>query len=172
MRGDQQTINGLLAYILSTSQSSTFQYACLVTTGKIGTNWASDVVIRHADSSETTIGTKIASVSRSTNGEGLQSVSWTCPLTSLASTDAVVVRVYMRFGGLAWNLLATFITEQLGASQLDNVAWTFYYYTYRLYDGLETEGCFYWGISTYNSRIGNFTWTPPAVPSKMMVQVM
>jgi hypothetical protein len=160
-RGDQQTINGLLAYILGTSQSSTLQVASGMASGRLAVVWSSDVVVRHADGSETTIGTKIAQVSRATNTEGIQSASWTCLLTNVVPTDAVVIKVYDKYGAAgAWNLRATFITEQLGASQLDNVAWTFYYYTYRLYDGSDTYGDFMWGTSTYNSRMENFTWTP------------
>ena len=160
-RGDQQTINGLLAYRLGTNQSSTLQFASGMASGRLAVLWSSDVVVRHADGSETTIGTKIAQVSRVTNTEGIRSASWTCPLTSLFSTDAVVIKVYDKYGAAgAWNLRATFITERLGASRLDNVAWTFYYHTCRLFDGFDTYGDFMWGTSTYNSRIENFTWTP------------
>jgi hypothetical protein len=170
MRSDTQTINGLLAYILGTSQSSTLLYSAGGSAGKVTVYWACDVAVRHADGSETLLEAKIGQVYRSTVSSGVQSKTWGCPLTALVSTDAVVVRVYDKYGTGSWNLRATFITEQLSsATQLDAATWTFYYYTSRDYDvNMGTTGAFYWGIETfggitYNSRIENFTWSIPSV---------
>ena len=164
MRGiiNEQTTNGLTAYLLGRSQSNISKSYGSSAPYKQTVYCSSDVVVRHIDNSETTISTKIAEVSRSSDGTGLQSASWTCPLTSLALTDAIIIRTYIMFGFYGtWILTATFITEQIGASQLKNVAWTFYYYMYRAYEPDEniTYGGFYWGTSTHNSRITNFTWS-------------
>jgi flagellin len=56
-------------------------------------------------------------------------------------------------------LRATFTTEQLGASQLDNVQWTVSYY---LQTGWGND-YFYWGTNTHNSRIENFQYTTDGV---------
>jgi len=103
----------------------------------------------------------VAQVSRSGNGQGIQSNTWNCPQISLQETDAIVVRVYMKFGSGSWKLCCTFITEQLESEQLDSSQWTVYYYTWRYYASWEkkTYGFFRWGTSTYNSRIANFEYT-------------
>jgi hypothetical protein len=142
--------------------------------GSLTCYWGVDVAVRHADGSETPLGSKVAQVSRSVDGIGLQSATWVCPLTSLVSTDAVVVRVYMKIGTGAWQLVMSFITEQLGASQLNNVTWTVYYYTQRSYtpppDDL-TDALYMWGTSSYDDKITNFTWTPAvlAIASKRLL---
>jgi len=167
MRNDQQTVNGLTAYKLGTSQTTTARtYDVYGTRNLQAGYWASDVAVRHSDGSETSLGVKVAQVSRSAQGSGLQSATWDCPQTSLALTDAVVVRVYLKIGTGAWQLAGTFITEQLNGLSLDAATWTFYYYTFLYYDDVEKlyEYIFAWGESlTYNSRITNFTWTPAVV---------
>ena len=178
MRSDQQTVNGLLAYILGTAQTISY----LTNTQTVEDSqyyvvtWGIRVWKRNSAGTETeiTAGTPVAQVSRSTSAEGIQSNTWACPLTALNSTDAIVVRVYINIGGFGWTEQASFITEQLEASQLDSVTWTVYYYTYRSqYAGSPklglpayTRGRFYWGSSTYNSRIENFTWTAVVVVVK------
>jgi hypothetical protein len=173
MRSDQQTVNGLLAYILGVTQSTSSLSQFVEASGNVAVYWASDVVVRSVGGSETVIGTKVAQVFRTTVGAGIQSATWVCPETALASTDSVVIRVYIKLGTGAWNLVATFTSEQLGASKLDGATWTFYYYTVRSYESVDniTTGQFYWGTSTYNSRIENFTWTPlvVAIASKRML---
>jgi len=159
MRGDKQTVNGLSAYILGTSQSAVSgHYSVPVDTGYY---WGIRVWKRASDGTETEItsGTPVAQVARS-SGAGLQSATWDCPLTSLVGSDAVVVRVYERTGGATtWTLCAEFITEQLGGQSLDAATWTVYYYT----AVTAYAAVFWWGTSTYNSRIVNFTWTPVPV---------
>jgi hypothetical protein len=95
----------------------------------------------------------------------LRSATWNCPQTSLASTDAIVVRVYMcTADGNVATLLAEFITEQLGAGSLDATVWTVYYYVCRAIVETEVVTSFYFGSSSYPSRIENFTWTPYVPP--------
>jgi hypothetical protein len=94
-------------------------------------------------------------------------------------SDAIVVRVYGRWGSAGtWNLLAEFITEQLGTSVLNASTWTVYYYiSYTRYVDPETGeiiyvATWYFGTSTYNSRIENFTWgelPPPAEVKKPLM---
>jgi len=159
MRSDQQTVNGLTAYKLDTTQSASELYGAVTVSGSQTVYWASDVAIRHSDSSETSLGTKVGQVQRNTDGQGIQSATWNVTVQTLVSTDSIVVRVYLKVGAGSWNLMATFTTEQLGASSLDAATWTFYYYTYY---GSYYEARFYWGKSTYNSRIENFTWSSGA----------
>jgi len=163
MRGDQHTVNNLNAYKLAVPQSAIYKTVLDGAAGRQSIYWGIRVWKRSSAGNETEItgGTPVAQVSRSNNGEGLQSNTWACPQTPLQSTDAIVVRVYMKFGSGEWQLCSTFITEQLQASQLDSVQWTVYYYTWRFYDRWEgiTSGSYDWGTTTYNSHIQNFQYT-------------
>lgn len=161
MRSDTQTINGLTAYKLGTAQSSS-QYSSAATgSSEDSYTWGIGVWKRDSAGTETEItsGTPVAQVSGSSTG--LKSATWSCPQTSLASTDAIVTRVYVNVSGGAWTLKVTFITEQVGASQLDSATWTVYYYiSYTVSVKLDiSSSMFRFGISTYNSRIENFTWS-------------
>lgn len=123
--------------------------------------WASDVSILHADTSETTIGTKVAQVKSSVNGEGIESNTWVVALQALVATDCIRARIYQKMGTADWVLCQTFTTEVLGANQLDAATWTFYYWVgyVKTSRPTTTEGWFRWGDSTRNSRIENFTWS-------------
>jgi len=165
MRGDTHTVNGLLAYKLLTTQSAIAREVTFSSMHDLAGTWGIRVWKRTSAGVETeiTAGTPVATVSRTTDGYGMQSNTWTCPLTAMNPTDAIVVRVYTECDG--WKLTATFITEQLGADTLDNALWRVYYYTKR-YTNLMTGRyyyTFYWGINTrplpYDSRMTNFTWT-------------
>jgi len=159
MRGDQQTVNGLTAYKLATAQSSTAQSYSTSYMGSQTVYWGIRVWLRHADGSENevTSGTPVAQVSRSSNGYGIQSSTWVCPFRLLASTDAIVVRVYIMVG--PYPASTSFVTEQLGALCLYPSTWTVYYYTKRTSNQYSTTGYFYWGTQTYNSRIENLQYT-------------
>ncbi|MFX0085614.1 MAG: archaellin/type IV pilin N-terminal domain-containing protein [Candidatus Hodarchaeota archaeon] len=165
MRSDIQTINGLSAYNFGTTQTSSPLENNQQTnrwSGSFTVTWGIRVWIRHEDTTETeiTLGTWVALVQRSSDGSGIQSNSWSCPQTALVPTDAVVVRVYMQIGTTTYSP-TEFITEQLGASQLNSAAWTIFYYTERDYRGWpqdRTRGIFSWGDSIYESRITNFQY--------------
>jgi len=167
LRSDQHTVNGLTAYVLGTSQTTSFLSRTQTFSGSPTVEWGIRVWRRAADGTETevTSGTPVAVVSRAYDGSGLQSATWNCPQTSMADTDAIVVRVYVRGGG-SWILLETFITEQLGAGQLDAATWTVYYWTSRQYVPPvgQTSTSFRFGDSTYNSRIEGFSWSVPPPP--------
>ncbi|MFO7870425.1 MAG: C25 family cysteine peptidase [Kiritimatiellia bacterium] len=163
MRSDQHTINSLTTYNLATNQSSSGQSTLIESTGggDDTINWGIRVWKRDSAGAETEItsGTPVAQVSRSANGAGVQSANWNCPQTSLTPSDSVVIRVYAEISGqVAWTQQASFVSEQLNAVELSAATWTVYYYTKYSTDGSTyTQGWFYWGNSTYNSRIENFT---------------
>jgi len=165
MRGDTHTINGLLAYQLGTSQSNTAQNVKKSTSPLKTPYWGIRVYKRDSGGSETEItsGTPVAQVNRGPAGQGLQSNTWNCPETALSSTDAIVVKVYHKWTDESWVEIAKFITEQLGASQLNSSTWTAYYWTKTAYVGFPVpravDSWFYWGTNTYNSRIEDFSWS-------------
>lgn len=166
-RDDQQTVNGLTAYKLLTSQSSTG------TSRQIATGYTTDTIYigirvwyRNSSGTETEItsGSAVAVASKSGTDTGTTTVSatWACPATALASADAIVVRVYAnRYINPPTTLMETFTTEQLGAQSLDSATWTVYYpidITYNSGTGKYTAK-WRFGSSIYNSRIEGFTWT-------------
>jgi len=129
--------------------------------------WIS-VAIRHQDGSETTIASEAAGVTRSSDGQGIQSATWNCPQTTLSTTDAIKITVHVRCGPAYYVTDVPFITIQLGATKLSASTWTVYYYTKRVYTVVPgvityTSGYFYWGINTdsqpYNSRIENILYS-------------
>lgn len=178
MRSDTQTINSLSAYQLGTTQTS----SSLSTTVSSPTGngqqdqtvyWGIRVWQRNSAGTETelTSGTPVAQVSR-TSGVGIQSATWTAPSTTLATTDSIVVRVYIQVGTGGWQqggTIADFTSEQLGSTRLDNQTWTIYYYTeYYTFSSTPasrryTSGTFHWGASSTDSRITNFTHSVPIV---------
>jgi hypothetical protein len=164
MRGDQHTINLLTAYKLWKPQSNTMRsYYESKPIYELSADWGIQVWKRSQGGTETAISAdKVAQVTRTSPGQGLQSATWNCPETTLSSTDAIVVRVYQRFEGFSWQLAATFVTPQLGATKLNATTWTVYYYT-KLYwttsPSLQSKAYFYWGTTTYNSRTQNIEYT-------------
>lgn len=165
------TINGLTAYKLGTTQSAPWVTAeWAMPPFPLTSYFGIRVWKRSVDESETeiTAGTPVAIVSRSGAGSGYQSNTWDCPETALASKDAIVVRVYHRFEGYDWDeaVVPKFITEQLGAENLDAATWTVIYWTLlEDYMGAGvSRALFRFGDATYNSRIENFTWTPAPPP--------
>lgn len=115
------------------------------------------------DTSETeteiTSGSPVATVihAGTSDDDGEYDATWACPETVLVSTDRIVVRVYSsKVTPTSWILIQTFITGQLGASKIDSATWTVHYCLYLS----GTTVSFWYGSSTYPSRITNFSWTP------------
>jgi len=170
LRDDQHTVNSLLVYKLDTTQSSTGLSTQVEETGAGGATVLVGIRVWKRDDvgveTEITGGTPVAQASTSAVGEGLLSATWDCPQTALDDTDSVVVRVYIKVGSLPWDQGATlpdFTTEQLSADSLLAATWNCYYYikyetkTTGAPAGRYTRATFYWGTSTYNSRIDNFS---------------
>jgi len=170
-RSDTWTVNGVTYRKLALTQTATSDYGRL-RGSPTPLQWGIRVWKRSAAGVETeiTAGEPVAIVSRTADGEGIQSAEYVCPYTSLNSTDSIIVRVYGRFGTGAWALftrppigaVSEFTTEQLGAQSLYWASWTVYYYTYAVWSeplGL-WEMRFYWDSTSYPSRIFGFAWEP------------
>ena len=164
---DQWRVNGLNARKLITSLGAIWDAD--FTTGPASTTYYLGIRVWRRSSggveTEITSGTPVAVVQRDALGEGWQVGTWTCPLTSLDSTDSIVVRTYMKIGAGGWVLSGTWTTEQLGAQSLDNVAWSVHYYTILLEASPAAwEWYFSFGDVTHGSYIEGFTWTPAPPP--------
>jgi len=177
MRNTTTIVNGLTAGSLITSQAVTGNdYESKAEPYCTTVYWSWDVIVRHADTSETVIGTKVAIMSRPTNASsGMQSANWLCPGNSLLSTDAIRISAFVKFDSGSWQAIGygannAWITPQLGATFLTQATWTFYAYTATSIVDLG-EGYLYWGTTTYNTRIEGFTWsttTPFSLYGKLL----
>ena len=92
---------------------------------------------------------------------GLQSATWTPPVTSLATTDSIVIKLYAATTTPPATLRTTFTTEQLGATRLDASQWTVSYFMRRA-GNPQGGSSVLWGTSTYDSRVDGFQWTSTA----------
>ena len=161
MRDDSWTQNGLNTYELNTSQSTTganYYNTDSSTNDHVG-YWGIRIWKRSSAGVETeiTAGSAVAIVSRD-NSSGLISATYTPPQTVLSPTDTIVIRVYAGFVSPPTTLGRTFTTQQLGAVLLEAVQWTVWYFVDDWFNDPGNIRYFYWGTSTYNSRILNFTY--------------
>jgi hypothetical protein len=167
-------VNGLNAYRLANTNTDTTNNVGLAADGNLAVTWGHRVWKRSSSGVETEItsGTPVAQCSKAVGDTTLteMTATWNCPSTSLAATDAIVDRVYIKFGTGSWQLLMESITEQLGGQSLDAATWTYKCWYQRQYiSGPQTRGRMYFGSSSYNSRILNFTWTPVPVAVKKLL---
>ena len=159
-------VNGLSAYKLKTANtaSSTF----MVKTGIILQTaiWSIEVKVRFANETETSVTTSNG-VTRSVIGVGYQSESVSISNTTMTVGVAVkvIVRVQIPFITGGNETIATFITEKFNADSLDSANWNVTYYT-QIYFGLGLYSYrFYFGDSSYESKIENFVYSPYSIPS-------
>ncbi len=96
----------------------------------------------------------------------LAGVNWNCPKTTLDVSHYVKVKVYSHDAYNSYWLVATFRTDALGQTQLDASTWNAYYHILRTYTKVGglwfTKYFFYWGSSTYDSRITGFSASTPS----------
>jgi hypothetical protein len=165
MRSDAKSVNGLNAYLLNVTRTTTGLYQSANANEPWPVTWGIRAWVRHSNGTEQEIaldgqtGTPKAQVSRS-SGYGMQSNTVSVTQRSMQATDSLVVRVYMDIGGGGWTLAAAFTTEQLGATTLTGTTWTVYYYTWATYNRItdKTYGRYYWGDSAHDSRIQNLQY--------------
>ena len=165
-RSDTHTINGLTAYKLGLTQTTTSASIEVGYEGSVAAYFDIEIAVRHADGTETELLPWTQFASRTTTGEGIQTYNFNCPSTMLALTDAIVVRLRAR--NLGGSVTATFTTEQLGASALPASTWTFYVYTGCYRSTTISSAYIYWGDSGHNTRVENFArLTPVKIASRL-----
>ena len=154
-RADTHTVNDILAYRLDEASSSSYTYDSCSISGSRASYYGVRVWVVHSngDLEELTDGEPVAIVSRGDDGIGLQSATWNCPGYSNI-IDAIMIKVYHRFGTTDWNLRATFITQNNTLIKLPEATWTFTYYTSRGYDWAydRTLAKLYWG-GNYQTKV-------------------
>jgi hypothetical protein len=163
------TVNSRTGYQLGTSYLGSIHLfdGTATYTGDLSAQWGIRVYILHSDSSftEITMGSWVATVSRPSGGDdaSIQYNFWSCPETSLATTDAIWIEFWVQVGSNSPEIHANLVTEVLGAEQLDASTWGVYYYTERDRSGgffsRRTTAYLHWGDGVYNSRIENFKYS-------------
>lgn len=150
MCSNTQTVNGLTAYALLTTNSATAVSVEITNYYPITIK----VYKRQADGTETQIGSDLVWYwTANSDGTVTENVrTWNCPQTSLSTTDAIVVRMWY-----GTTLIRAWITNQLGATRLEAATWTFYLYTQ--YNARLQVFYFRHGASTCPSIIENFVYS-------------
>jgi hypothetical protein len=157
----------------NTTTSKSISYSIYTKTSKTGMYLRISVYVRHADGSLAGVANG-ASVFVSSGTITLYTGTISIPYKALTSTDRILIYIQTSIDGRTWYSMpgAGWITEELGAGSLDAATWTVYYYARFecIYDPdlnqYENYVEFYFGNSTYPSRIENFTWSPPAPVTK------
>lgn len=166
-RNDQHTVNGLTAYQLKTTNTSGIVSVSRSKDGLIDVVYYSCKVYKRGLD-----GVNVLLFTTSEYGVAMDTppieitINLAVTQTPLASTDCIVVEVRGRFDGEpSSEVMRTFCTEQLGASQLNNATWSFKLNVRTLYDeeGGKSYMWFRHGDPTYPSRILNFSWSVIAV---------
>jgi len=152
----EAAVNGLTSYSLGTANSN------------IAGNWAPGnnaqvhlgmrVWKRSQAGTETEVtqGSPVATVNRTSNGNGFQTATWVPPETVLDSTDSIVIRVYGDTTFPPATVRATFTSEQLGATLLESEQWTAQYWT-RVGTVAQGGSDWFWGTPAYDNHINGFT---------------
>ena len=162
MRSDNQTVNGVTAYKLGTSESGTLVELWIAQSSTVYVGIRVSVI--HSDGSETRLDTQASGVVIMSAGTA-QTTTLSAGYSilndvALSPTDAIKVEVYGDTSNPPQSLLATFITEQLGASKLNAATWTVYYRLRRTAKvGTVSNFYFRFGVSGDDSYITNFAWT-------------
>ena len=176
MRSDQHTVNGLTAYKLDTVNSASLKEisGCSVDTRTHYFHIGIRVFIVHPDGSEdeVTDGTAVAIAPVGTGSDITTTTcnTWDCPERLLYTEDAIKIVVECMCG-YSWSessavVLATFVTEQLGAVRLNASTW---HVCYRIRRDQVYEFGFRWwhyyfrfGRDADASYIENFSYSVPA----------
>lgn len=175
-RSDTQTVNTIFGYILSDTNSSSsdsfYAYSTRNTSSTIVSHGYTNanVAIIHADGSSTVLATAIAQTDRASSSNMdesvVESVSWSCPDTTLVPTDALQITWHAETfmpDAAAGNTDRLFITVPLNWSKLNSATWTLYRYRRyrRLNTGNEREvwSYIYHGDSTYTTYITGIDYT-------------
>lgn len=163
-RSDTQTVNGLNAYkLLDTASSSSTYFEIEKDLGGYGV-YDSDIIIRHADESETVIASAIASAQFTWDSNPdfeVIATNYSFPETSLVPTDAIKIVQRQTVTGTV--VTEAFITVQLGWTKINASTWTFYRYVYfhAVTFPRPTYWRLYWGDSTYTTYIDGIQYEKP-----------
>jgi len=166
LRSDTHTVNTVLGYKLSETPSTSYQHvtANIFGDATVYYGWRIWKVNNKGSETELTDG-EIYSW-RVNNGVGVQNLVWTPPATSLhTGQDAIMMKLYIKFGAGSWVLKATFISDKIVEKSLLASQWDIQTYTYRFFSYSEdtTIAEVYWAGNPYGTVVGGIGFETPNV---------
>jgi hypothetical protein len=156
LRSDTWTQNGLFSNQLGTSETSNTDYDYVGSGFAYTCKYGLRIFIRDTNGveRELTSGTPVWVGTRTVDGSGLQSTTWSVPQTILNTTDVLEVRDEFQRGSQAVQEIWQWTTEQLGYNILSASTWTLQLYTKRNTVGSNDYYIFF-GDATHDSEISN-----------------
>lgn len=156
-QGTTHTVDTVLGYglLLAAGETPTYKSTDWVGNRTIYYSWRVWLINKHGNETELSSGL-MANTSRTTISEGLQTATWTPPLTTVNSGyDAIKLNFYIGANGSSFMAMATFVSDVLETTQIYNYTWTFRTYTRRSDGSTSTRGWIYYGDLDYQTRIEN-----------------
>jgi len=160
MRNDTATVNGLNAYVLNATETTSYTYVQRIEQG-LGAQFGIRAWVRASNGTEyeVTLDGQTGTPKATVTGTGWGTVNVT--QKTMQTTFSLVIRVYVTIADGPWTNIATFTTEQLGKTSLTGTTWSVYYrvsvsYSVKLD---RTTARFYWGDASHMSRIQNLQYT-------------
>jgi hypothetical protein len=173
-RADKHVVNGLEAYQLGKEPSETtdsLSISVYLAETYVDQYLAMEVHRRGVDGKEELLSDGLVAEAKG-NTTGLLTTTWKTGKVSLAPSNAIVVRVYGGDASPPTKLLATFITEPLGAKSLDEAEWKVSYLLERKYEVIDTMPTTTYNLIIGTSYIENFKWTPYVLMAELMPQAI
>jgi len=152
-RSDTHTIHEVLGYVMATTntRSEVIDERLSAATESVSYGvrvWAVDAFDNQY---ELTNGEPEAVITVSSPSTGMRSGTWLCPAYNYV-IDAILVKVYQRFGSDPWNLRRIFITDDHLLWKLPSSTWTFYLWI-GMSQGSTTSQFGFGDYDVYNSRV-------------------
>jgi len=172
-RADTQTVNTVLGYKLSETESSTQKSVTQAVATNVTTYFGWRVWKVNSKGEETELTSGYQYSWRVADGEGIQNILWNAPTTSLQiGYDAIKVVLYVKLTATGpWQPKATFISSKLLEKTLVASEWAFQTYTKKVYSGGSTTATVFWGASAKESSIAGIEFENPDVYENMQYKL-
>jgi hypothetical protein len=158
---EEQTTNNATGYQLSTTNTAANVTLTDTAEGSAVT-WGFRVFVIHWNGALTELTNAPVTVSRDSDGAGMQNVSWNAPdYVFDFGYDALQIQLYVRFDSGAWVLKGTFLTDNLVYKSIVEQTWTFTLYTAADFDGADITASCSFGDSTAASAVDNVGFIAP-----------
>lgn len=161
MRSDAHTIHNITAYKLASALTTNATSYSLSQLGSYNVTFGVRIwtVNSRGQLFEITQGSPVATVTRTTDGQGVQQGTFNYQGQS-SIADAILLRIYVMFGNNAPQLVISLITSNGLTCKIAAGTWTVQYYTQRTYTAGQTVATLRWGNTTYNMNITLNLTTP------------
>lgn len=160
LRSDTYTVNNETGYGLdssNTASSATVSQSSVTDTIYYG--FRVYLLNQQGYTRELTSGTPVGQVTRSSNGSGVQTNTYSFAGTTLtASAEALLIKVYTKVGASGtWAVKATYLSNQILAREIEESTWTFALYTNKTGE----TASFSFGSSSAESKVSGLSMVEP-----------